>query len=175
MKSLILMATLIAATGAHAAVEYAAYNGKDSADTVIVKRDAGKIELLLCSDVFPGSEDPSNPNAAINFAVANCSAIVPESSAGLTTDVSTNYITGGTEAVVSVSQVYENPADAAKPGELVAAISTYMINTYGGNPVGANDTLTYTGVDITHDHAATPKISTVRITYELQAVSETAP
>lgn len=175
MKSLILGSLLCLAGVAHASEEIAAYNAKKSSDTIIVTRDKGKVTLLLCTEVFPGLQDAKDPMAALLFMQANCSAPTAGNEDGLSTSVTANYITGNTESVVSIAQTYLNPPNGSAAGELFSTMNTYLINTYVGNPVGPNDTVVYTGTQITHDHAATPKVSTSRLTYELQAVTRLAP
>lgn len=152
--------------------EYAAYNGKNSSDTVIVIRDQGKVRLLTCYAVYPeGVEDPKAAKAVKEFAAASCSAPHDISEDGLTTRVDLNYISGNTQAVVTVSQVFKYPENSADAGELGSVVSTYSINTYANNPVGVGDTVSYTGARIVHDHGAAPRLSTARITYELVGVT----
>ena len=152
--------------------EYAAYSGKNSASTVIVIRDKGDVQLWNCSSVFPeGVQDPASPQAVKEFAKKECGPLQTGAGVGLKTSVETSYITGHTQAVFSIAQVYQYPANSAEPGELGSVMSTFAVNTYAGNPVGANDTVAYVGAKIVHDHDATPRLSSVRITYELVAVT----
>ena len=150
--------------------EYALYNAKDGGVTIAVLREKGETDLWLCNDAYIPSEKAS-PTAAAEFALKHCKNVTSETKNGVVTSVSTNYITGDTTAVFSIAQMYSNPRNAARGGEMVSVMSTYAVSTWAGHPVGLEDSITYTGVEIVHDHGETPRISTVRISFELVAVT----
>ena len=164
------MGLQVSANTASAKPEYALYNSTSGGGTIAVLRSKGEVDLWLCDDTYVPGDKPAENEAAV-FATKHCRDVVSGTKDGVVTSVSANYITGDTTAVFSIAQMYSNPRNAAKGGEMVSVMSTYAISTWAGNPVGAADSIVYTGVEITHDHGETPRISSVRLTYELVAVT----
>lgn len=159
--SLVALGSLTSAGAAPAVTngEYAVYS--DGGNAIAVIRNHGDVQLLWCNaPYFP--EDKPTAEAAKEFALRNCQ---PAPVTELT------YISGKTSAVASVAQVYVHPANSAQSGEVSSVMSTYLIKTWPQYPVGAGDTIVYTGAKIVHDHMETPRLSTVRITYKLIGVT----
>jgi len=150
-------------SGPAAQGEIALYKQVGGNDTIAVTRNSGQVQLSWCREAyFPPANGKPAPDAAAKFAQANC---YPAPVTSLSS------ITGGTNAVATIAQSWVHPANSAKGGEMTSALLTYKINVYPTAPVGLSDSVIYTGAAIVFDHDEVPKLETVRVTFELVAVT----